>query len=100
VKPARLKQSDKIGREIWWRFLRRRGELSATIAPLEHVLALSRVSPQLGVAQLPSGMVYADSTVLFAFDNFSPFAVLQSRVHEIWARFFSSSMKDDLRYLF
>ena len=27
-----------------------------------------------------------------------PFAVLQSRVHEVWARFFSSSMKDDLRY--
>jgi hypothetical protein len=26
------------------------------------------------------------------------FAVLQSRVHEVWARFFASSMKDDLRY--
>jgi hypothetical protein len=25
-------------------------------------------------------------------------AILQSRVHEVWARFFSSSMKDDLRY--
>jgi hypothetical protein len=27
-----------------------------------------------------------------------PFSAVQSRVHEIWARFFSSSMKDDLRY--
>jgi hypothetical protein len=98
VKPGRLKQSDKIGRKIWWRFLRRRGELYTAIAPLERVLALSRVSPQLGIAQLQSGMVYADSTVVFAFDNLSPFAVIQSRPHEIWARFFSSSMKDDLRY--
>jgi hypothetical protein len=24
--------------------------------------------------------------------------ILQSRVHEVWARFFASSMKDDLRY--
>ena len=36
--------------------------------------------------------------MVFAFSNFAPFAVLQSRVHELWARFFSSSMKDDLRY--
>ncbi|MFZ2103788.1 MAG: type IIL restriction-modification enzyme MmeI, partial [Roseiarcus sp.] len=34
----------------------------------------------------------------FRIPSFAPFAVLQSRVHEIWARFFSSSMKDDLRY--
>ena len=27
-----------------------------------------------------------------------PSAALQSRVHEVWARFFGSSMKDDLRY--
>ena len=25
-------------------------------------------------------------------------SVLQSRVHEVWARFMASSMKDDLRY--
>ena len=98
VKPVRLKQSDKIGQEIWWRFLRRRGELSAAVTPLERVLALSRVSPQLGIAELPSGMVYADSTVVFAFDNLSPFAVLQSRVHESWARVFSSTLEDRLRY--
>jgi hypothetical protein len=36
--------------------------------------------------------------VIFTFSEFSPFAVMQSRIHEIWARFFSSSMKDDLRY--
>ena len=47
---------------------------------------------------LRSDAIYADSTVIFAFATFAPFAVLQSRIHEIWARFFSSSMKDDLRY--
>ncbi len=30
--------------------------------------------------------------------NHANFAILQARIHEIWARFFSSSMKDDLRY--
>src|SRR5581483_7175533 len=35
---------------------------------------------------------------VFAFSGLAPFGVLQSRPHEIWARFFASSMKDDLRY--
>jgi hypothetical protein len=61
-------------------------------------LVLSRVSPQLGVARITSALVPAESLVVFALPNFSPFAVLQSRVHEIWARFFSSTLEDRLRY--
>ena len=33
--------------------------------------------------------------IVFPLDTF---CALQSRLHEIWARFFGSSMKDDLRY--
>lgn len=43
-------------------------------------------------------MIYANTLAVFAYADLAPFAVLQSRVHEVWARFFSSSMKDDLRY--
>jgi hypothetical protein len=43
-------------------------------------------------------MVYANTLDIVAVANFVSFAVLQSRAHELWARFFSSSMKDDLRY--
>ena len=35
---------------------------------------------------------------VFALPLFSSFCVMQSRIHEAWARFFGSSMKDDLRY--
>lgn len=35
---------------------------------------------------------------VFAYSKFAPFAALQARPHEVWARFFASSMKDDLRY--
>ena len=43
-------------------------------------------------------MVYANTLAVLAFDNHAAFCTLQSRPHEIWARFFGSSMKDDLRY--
>ena len=43
-------------------------------------------------------MVFAESLIVFPFDSFAAFCALQSRTHEIWARFLGSSMKDDLRY--
>jgi hypothetical protein len=59
---------------------------------------MSRISPQLAFTRLPANMIYSIECNVFAFARFGPFPVLQSRVHELWARFFSSSMKDDLRY--
>jgi hypothetical protein len=43
-------------------------------------------------------MVYSHKLAVFPFENFAPFCALQSNVHEVWARFFSSSMKDDINY--
>ena len=43
-------------------------------------------------------MVYAETTIVFPFSSYAAFCVLQSRPHEMWARFLGSSMKDDLRY--
>ena len=35
---------------------------------------------------------------VYALHTYAAFCALQCRVHEVWARFFASSMKDDLRY--
>ena len=43
-------------------------------------------------------MVYSEQLIVFPFDTYTAFCTLQSRPHEIWARFLGSSMKDDLRY--
>lgn len=98
VKPQRDKENREARRKRWWRFGDRQPGLYAAIDGLSRVLALSRVSPHLAIARLPPGMVCAESMVVFAFPSHAPLAILQSRTHEIWARFFSSSMKDDLRY--
>ncbi|MBY5505329.1 N-6 DNA methylase [Rhizobium leguminosarum] len=98
VKPKRDNDEREARRLRWWRFGDRQPGLYNSISGLKRVLAISRVSPQWALAQTRSDAVYADSNVVFAFSNFSPFSALQSRTHEVWARFFSSSMKDDLRY--
>ena len=43
-------------------------------------------------------MVYAETTIVFPFATNAAFCILQSRPHEIWARFFGSSLEDRLRY--
>jgi hypothetical protein len=98
VKPERDVQKRDALRERWWHFAEKRPGLRRAIAGAPHVLAMSRVSPMLAIAKVSGGMIYADTIVIFAYSSLAPFAVLQSRVHELWARFFSSSMKDDLRY--
>ena len=98
VKPERDVKNDSLARDKWWLFLRPRPELHAAIAGLERVLAISRVGQQAALAFLPTGMVYADSTIVFPFSSYAAFSILQSRPHELMARFLGSSMKDDLRY--
>lgn len=98
VKPERVRVKAESCREYWWRYERSRPELSALLRGMRRVLANSNVSAHLGLAFLPTDWVYANTLNLFALETYASFCILQSRVHEIWARFFGSSMKDDLRY--
>ncbi|MGC1861088.1 MAG: type IIL restriction-modification enzyme MmeI, partial [Methylocystis sp.] len=99
VKPQRESVKRDSYRSNWWRFAEPQAALYRTIEPIPRVLATNcGASPHLGFAFLPKDMIYAHTLTILAFSKFSPFAILQSRVHEAWARFFSSSMKDDLRY--
>ena len=61
-------------------------------------MVLSRVGQHGAFTFLPPDMVYSESLIVFPLDTPAAFCTLQSQPHEIWARFFGSSMKDDLRY--
>src|SRR5439155_23179433 len=73
--------------------------LQLAIAGLERVLVVNcGATPNFGIAFLSSDVVFANTLAVLAYANSAAFCALQSRPHEIWARFFASSMKDDLRY--
>ena len=57
-----------------------------------------QVSKHLIFSFWPSSVLFPHTVNVFALDGFSTFAVLQSRVHEPWARLLSSSLEDRLRY--
>ncbi|MNF79489.1 hypothetical protein D3C84_617020 [compost metagenome] len=47
---------------------------------------------------VPTGYVYAGPHNVFALEQFSEFAVLQSSIHQVWAWRVGSTMRNDLRY--
>lgn len=98
VKPDRDGQKRQALRERWWQYAEKRPGLYNTIRDLDKVMTITRVSPHLCVALLDNGMRYSDQLDVISTQNLAYFSSIQSRLHEIWTRFFASSMKDDLRY--
>jgi hypothetical protein len=98
VRPERLKQADEYGRKNWWQFLRPRPELHAAIAGFPRVLVTTLHQHFLAITFLRGDSVFSHALGVFAVDDFVRFGILQSRIHDVWARQFGSSMKDDLRY--
>jgi N-6 DNA Methylase len=100
VKPERAKSKNREVRQFpWWKYWRPRNELYRVIGKNSHCLAVNAgASPHHAFARLATGPIFSHALAILAFPEFSAFASLQARTHEVWARFFASSMKDDLRY--
>ncbi|TGS92709.1 hypothetical protein EN814_24010 [Mesorhizobium sp. M2D.F.Ca.ET.171.01.1.1] len=98
VKPQRDADNRESYRKYWWRFAERQPSMLAAIRPLSRVLAIARVTHFVSFTFLPKGIVYNEKVIVFAYEDHAPFSVLQSRVHELWTRTFTSTLKDDLNY--
>jgi hypothetical protein len=103
VKPERDRLGDSTDarrmKQYWWQYYGRdRPELMAALARVSRVLVLSRHTKHACLAFCEHGNIFSEAVYLFALDSFASFATLQSRIHEPWARLFSSSLEDRLRY--
>ena len=102
VKPERAHLTrNAIGRKratLWWQYGSLAKDLYSSTTGRERVLVISRIGQHAAFTFLSNEMVYAEATIVFPLDTHAAFCAFQSRPHEIWTRFFGSSMKDDLRY--
>jgi N-6 DNA Methylase len=101
VRQVRRQSNRPAYRDKWWLFAERSVALHKLLKekPLKQVLAVNcGANPHYGLAFLPTQYVFSHTLAIIAMPTYAAFAALQSRVHEIWARRESSSMKDDLRY--
>jgi hypothetical protein len=98
VKPERDRNNRDNYRELWWQFGEYRPGLFEAIANLDRCLVTARVSKHLLISAQPTDRIFSEQLYVFPLPAFTSFAVLQSRIHEPWARLLSSSLEDRLRY--
>jgi Eco57I restriction-modification methylase len=98
VRPERMRDNRENYRRLWWQYAEKRPGLLAASVGRERVLVHPFLSSHLAFAFVPGNVLVAGPTNVFVLRAFEDFCVLQSRVHEIWARFMASSLEDRLRY--
>ncbi len=62
------------------------------------VLAITRVSKTLAFACIKNDIVFSEATVVFTFQGYNDFSILQSCLHQAFAWQHASKLKNDLRY--
>jgi hypothetical protein len=82
----------------WWAYQAHRPELYEVMAKMRRVLAIARVSQTCAFSFLNPNQIFSEKVVLFALESDASFTLLQSRVHESWARFLNATLKDDMQY--
>ena len=98
VKPEREEQKDKGGKDFWWRFLRPRMKMHLRLRSLPRCFVAAATTKHLSFSAMPTDYIFSHALYVFTTDRWDLFAVVQSTLHEVWARKYSGSLKQDLRY--
>ncbi|MCG8094853.1 MAG: class I SAM-dependent DNA methyltransferase [Candidatus Thiodiazotropha endolucinida] len=99
VKPERDKNKRERRKKNWWKYAETSPGLYKAISDKKRVLvAGAQATAHFAFAFLPKRMVYSSNLTVISVDSFAAFASIQSRVHEVWSRFFMTTLGDTLVY--
>lgn len=99
VKPYRESLTGQIHQDCFWKLWDIRPGLMREFEKRTHVLAIARVTKHLCLRRVPTDSIYNDQVKVLFFDGWAEFAVLQSSIHDIWARWLSGTLgASTLRY--
>jgi len=100
VKPYREdeKQNDEGAKKRWWLFKRPTLQIYTRIKGLPRCFAAAATTKYLNYSAAPTEQVFANTIYVFTTDRWDHYAVVQSTIHEVWARKYSGALKQDLRY--
>lgn len=122
VKPERQRKKEngefalrKPLPERWWQYGEKRPGLyraigrganltaiptdnSAQTTPMSRVIGLTRVTKYLSPCFLPNDIIYTLDLFIFALDSYWYLGLLQSSIHDVWARKQASTQGATMRY--
>lgn len=99
VKPYRDNDNQASRRKNWWRFGATALGMRTAIADKEKVLVRPFTSNTFFFDFVSTAYLFTNAIIVTTFDDLSSFAILNSSIHEYWAREYGSSLKLDLRYI-
>ncbi|WP_186030112.1 Eco57I restriction-modification methylase domain-containing protein [Burkholderia gladioli] len=98
VKPFRAAQNRERYRDVWWIYAEHRPGLTNAIKQIRRCFIAARTTKHLNFSVSPTNRVFSDALYVFTSDRWDHYAVVQSTLHEVWARKYSGALKQDLRY--
>ncbi len=98
VKPIRDTSNRKAHRERWWQYGDKRPALYQKLSTIKRALVQTRHTKHLAPQFVNTGSVFSDSTVVFPTDSHWIYAILNSRIHDCWAREVGGTIRQELRY--
>lgn len=82
----------------WWQFWRPRRELYASLRPLDRCFAAAATTKYLNFSAADPGYVFTHALFVLTSSRWEHYAVVQSTLHDVWARKYSGALETRLRY--
>lgn len=98
VKPIRATDNRALYREKWWQYAEPRPKLTRNLKQVNWCFVAVWVSKYLNFSRIRSDFVFTNSLYVFTTDRYELYAVVQSTLHEVWARKYSGALETRLRY--
>ncbi len=98
VKPIREINKRKIYRDKWWLYCERRVQLYEKLKKIKYCFVAATTTRYLSFSRLKTNIIFSNALFVFTTDRFLNYALIQNTIHNEWARKYSSSLKNDLRY--
>lgn len=103
VKPERdlIEENTPINRHYrndWWQYGVLVSSLYRALEGYSFCFVATKTTKYLNFSRVPTGIVFTDLLKVFSTDRWDLYAVVQSTIHEGWARKYSGALKQDLRY--
>ncbi len=98
VLPERLKNNRACYRDRWWIYAEPRPKLIRTLPLHPRCFVTARVTKYLNFSASPTDRVFTNNLYVFTTDRWDHYAVVQSTIHEVWARKYSMSLETRLQY--
>ena len=98
VKPVRANDKRATRRDRWWQYAERAAGLYSSIRQSKQCFVAAGTTKHLNFSRCPTNFVFSHALYVLTSERWDHYSVVQSSLHEGWARKYSGALETRLRY--